>query len=70
MDERKDKRPTPRLYHVKPGQVAHLSGYGAHLLVRVDRNFGYFKDGLIASLAHEVSRDKMVFGEGGWKCAT
>ena len=60
-------KPTPRLRHVRPGQIVYLAHENRpRLLLDIDDHFGYF-EGLQASLGHEVKETGMVFGEGGWR---
>ena len=63
----KSTQPVPRLRHVRPGQAIRLQGVPRVLeLLTIDRRYGYFTD-MKASLCHEVDREMMVFGEGGWR---
>ena len=61
-------RPTPRLRHVKPGQIIVLKHETkSRKLIETDGKYGYF-DGMKASLCHEVDEKLMAFGDGaGWR---
>lgn len=63
----KPPQPVPRLRHVRPGQAIRLQGVPRVLvLLTTDRRYGYFAT-MKASLCHEVDREMMVFGKGGWR---
>lgn len=68
----KRPEPVPRLHHVRPGQTIRIwlcdrREYSKpEPLLSVDGKYGYFAT-MKASLCHEVDREMMVFGGGGWR---